>query len=224
MALSRRLSGARPAGKLYDFISVTRDQKYCGVVTIKDLLEKTMEVEVSNARHLNPLSGLPGNLLIERNLEKCIASEGPYTVLYVDIDNFKAYNDVYGFGNGDRVIRFVAGLLEKAVEDGTFIGHVGGDDFVAVLHTYEAEDLCRTIIGRFDAGIRVFYSPEDLCRGYVLAKNRKGADENYQIMTLSVAGVSNRSRRFEDITALAEHASVIKRECKLKWESCYIID
>ena len=70
-----------------------------------------MEVEVSNAKHQNPLSGLPGNLLIEHNLTKCVTSEESFTVLYVDIDNFKAYNDVYGFENGDNVIRFVAGIL-----------------------------------------------------------------------------------------------------------------
>ena len=83
---------SRPASSLYDFIIVTKDGLYCGIVTIKDLLEKTMEIEVSNAKHQNPLSGLPGNLIIEHKLSKCVTSKNPFTVLYIDLDNFKAYN------------------------------------------------------------------------------------------------------------------------------------
>jgi FOG: CBS domain len=82
---------------LYDFITVTRNGKYLGIVTIKDLLEKSFQVELYNAIHVNPLSQLPGNVLIENELEKCINSPYEYTVLYFDINNFKAYNDVYGF-------------------------------------------------------------------------------------------------------------------------------
>ena len=96
----------RDMHKIYDFITVTKNGRYYGVVTVKDLLEKTIEMEVSNAKHLNPLSELPGNVLIEKELKAHILSKIPSFIIYFDLDNFKAYNDVYGFENGDRVIQF----------------------------------------------------------------------------------------------------------------------
>ena len=220
-----KLAMSRPPVSLYDFIIVTQEGEYCGIVTIRDLLEKTMELEVSNARHQNPLSGLPGNLLIERNLTKCIVSDGRFTVLYVDIDNFKAYNDVYGFENGDAVIRFVAGLLTEIIPKGDFVGHLGGDDFIAVLSAVEgADQVCRSLIDSFDDGVKNFYSGEDLQKGYVVAKNRKGEEDQFPIMTISIAGVSNRSRSFQNIYQLSEHASFIIYICKQVCESCFYID
>jgi EAL domain-containing protein (putative c-di-GMP-specific phosphodiesterase class I)/GGDEF domain-containing protein/CBS domain-containing protein len=219
-----KLAMSRPAGNLYDFIVVTQDSKYCGIVTIKDLLEKTMEIEVSNARQQNPLSGLPGNLLIEHSLAKCLASADPFTVLYLDIDNFKAFNDVYGFENGDSVIRFVACLLNDIIPQGDFIGHVGGDDFIAILPGYEAEPVCRALIDAFDKGVKIFYTPRDLQKGYVIAKNRRGEDDQFPIMSISIAGVTNREQSFQNIYELSEQASIIKKKCKLIWESCFYID
>lgn len=219
-----RLAMSRPACSLYDFIIVTQNGLYCGVVTIKDLLEKTMEIEVSNARHQNPLSGLPGNLLIENSLTKCVAVSDPFTVLYVDIDNFKAYNDVYGFENGDGVIRFVAGLLNEIVPKGDFIGHVGGDDFITILSSYDAEPVCKALMEAFDSGIRDFYSAEDLEKGGVTAKNRKGEEDDFPIMSVSIAGVLNRNHSFETIYQLSEFASVLKKKCKLNWKSCCYIE
>ncbi len=223
--LVSKMAMSRPPAKLYDFIIVTRDSRYYGIVTIKDLLEKTMEIEVSDARHRNPLSGLPGNLIIERTLTKCIESSDPFTVLYIDIDNFKAYNDVYGFEHGDSVIRFVAKLLNDIFSaKGIFIGHLGGDDFLAVLPGYGAAGACDELLRAFDAGIRCFYSEEDLKKGYITARNRRGEEEQFPVMTVSVAGVSNRTRKYENIYQLSERASVVKKKCKQVWNSCYEIE
>lgn len=214
---------SRQAGNLYDFIIVTKDDKYHGIVTIKDLLEKSMEIEVTNARDLNPLSGLPGNLLIEHRLNKCILSSEPYTVLYIDIDNFKAYNDVYGFEKGDSVIRFIAGFLSDVIPKGEFIGHVGGDDFIAILSSHEVDFVCTELIRTFDTGIKNFYSEFDLKHGCVHAKNRKGEDDEFPIMSISIAGITNKDYNFENIYQLSSFASDIKKKCKLIWSSCYII-
>lgn len=219
-----KLAMSRPAVKLYDMIVVTEENAYYGVVTIKNLLEKTMEIEVTNARLLNPLSGLPGNLIIENHIEKCILKDMPLTVLYIDIDNFKAYNDNYGFGNGDRVICFVAKLMEDTVPADQFIGHIGGDDFVAIVQNEDVESICNALIDRFDAGIKEFYNNEDLERGYVETKNRRGDDDKFSIMTISISGVNHRNHTFEDISELSEYASAIKKKCKLIWNSCYLID
>ena len=124
---------ARSKESLYDHVTVLKDSKYYGIVTIKDLIEKTIEIKVNNARHSNPLTGLPGNIVIEQNIEKAIHSNEDYCVLYFDIDNFKAYNDAYGFENGDVIIKALSKAIRSNISGGKFIGHIGGDDFIAIL-------------------------------------------------------------------------------------------
>jgi diguanylate cyclase (GGDEF)-like protein len=217
-----KLAMARAQQKIYDMFVVTKDRRYLGVVTVKDLLEKVMEIEVFNSRQLNPLTGLPGNLTIEKNFERFITSEDPHTILYVDLDNFKAYNDTYGFANGDKVIQFVADLLRELVPLNNFIGHIGGDDFVVILDTYDCDELAGTFIRRFNDGIAAFYHDADLKKGYIRTKNRKGEVERFPIMTVSIAGVNTKMRRFRDIQELTEYASALKKMCKLEWRSCYL--
>ena len=218
-----KMAMSRPPKMIYDFIVVTEQGRYHGVVTIKDLLEKTMEIEVFNSRQLNPLSGLPGNIAIEKSFEQFITSRETQTILYIDLDNFKAYNDTYGFGNGDRVIRFLAKTLVEIIPRESFVGHIGGDDFVALLGTYDVDALCSAFIRCFDEGIRGFYSNEDLSRGYIVAKNRRGEDEQYPIMSVSVASISNEHRLFGNVQELGEYASALKKQCKLIWKSCHIM-
>ena len=107
-----KLAMSRNEASLYDFITITKEAEYLGIVTVKRLVEKTIEIEVVNAKHLNPLTELPGNIIIEQCLEKCINSSEPYSILYFDIDNFKAYNDVYGFENGDQAVEEVMESLK----------------------------------------------------------------------------------------------------------------
>lgn len=220
--LVSKLAMSRPQRMLYDSIVVTKDMLYAGVATIKDLLEKTMEIEVFNSRNLNPLSGLPGNLMIEKNFERFITTREPLTILYIDIDNFKAYNDVYGFGSGDLVIKLVAHILGEVMPAHSFIGHIGGDDFVVMLYTYDIDMVCSQFTKRFDKEILAFYSEEDIKQGYILAKNRRGEEEQFPIMSVSVAGVSNEKRVYNSVNELAEYASAVKKQCKLIWASCYV--
>ncbi len=217
-----KLAMARAQQKIYDMFVVTKDHRYLGVVTVKELLEQVMEMEVFNSRQLNPLTGLPGNLTIEKNFEKFISSKQPHTILYVDLDNFKAYNDTYGFANGDLVIQFVADLLRELVPLNNFIGHIGGDDFIVILDTYDCEDFANTFISRFNEGIRHFYNDPDLKKGYIKTKNRKGELEQFPIMSVSIAGVNTRRRYFKNIQELTEYASAVKKMCKLQWNSCYM--
>ncbi len=224
-----KLAMTRSSENLYDYIVVTKDSGYCGIVTVKDLLEKTIELEVSYAKHLNPLSGLPGNMLIEHNLGSLIAKGGSYAILYIDIDNFKVYNDVYGFENGDRIIQFVARIIEDCVGKESlgksFLGHVGGDDFVISIEDFDHIDrLCSSIISIFEKGINNFYNSEDLQRGYVAAKNRRGEEELFGVVTMSIACVTNNKMVFKDVYQLAEYASKVKKKCKQIWNNCFIIE
>ena len=212
--LAGKLAMARPDSKVYDFITVTRGGQYCGIVTIKDLLVKTIEIEVNNATQLNPLTSLPGNTLIERALSNMLYERREGCVLYFDIDNFKAYNDVYGFENGDRVIRHLAGCITQALPEDQFLGHVGGDDFVAIAEPEEAEPICRSVIEAFDRTVLDFYSPEDAASGYILSRDRHGCEEQFPVVSISIAGVRSGTGRFSDIYALSAEASRVKKECK----------
>ena len=115
-----------------------------------------MKSEVSAAKHQNPLTGLPGNQIIEAELSECLYGVGEYTAAYLDIDNFKAYNDVYGFENGDKVIRLLADILRQMLTEKEFLGHVGGDDFVIVAHHHLTELFFHSITSRFEKEVRFF--------------------------------------------------------------------
>ncbi len=212
----------RPVDRLYDFITVTREERYFGIVTVRDLLVKTIEIEVVNAKHLNPLTELPGNLMIEKRLEKCLKLKRPQHILYIDIDNFKPYNDVYGFEKGDMVLRTVTAILKKNIPSDQFIGHIGGDDFIAVLEDNQTEDICNKILKQFDDSAINYYSQEDVMQGYILSKNRHGVEESFPLMSISIAGLCNRN--LENIFELSEKASLLKKKCKQRAGSVYIME
>ena len=205
---------ARPDSTVYNFITVTRNGQYYGIVTIKDLLSKTIEIEVNNATQLNPLTSLPGNPLIERALCNMLYERREGCVLYFDIDNFKAYNDVYGFENGDRAIRHLAKCIAEALPEDQFLGHIGGDDFVAIAPEEAAEPICHSVIDRFETTVRGFYKPEVALNGYILSRDRNGREEQFPVISISIAGVRSGTGRFSDIYALAAEASRVKKKCK----------
>ena len=213
----------REQDKLYDFITITKDDKYYGIVTVKELLEKTIEIEVANAKHLNPLSELPGNPMIEKHLEYCIQAKQPFCVLYFDINNFKSYNDVYGFEKGDMVIRQMTGILKEAIPAGEFIGHIGGDDFIAVLHRENPEKISNRILEMFDGMSKSSYSRADQEKGYILTKNRHGVEESFPLMSIAVAAIRFNRNHCESIYELSELASGIKKKCKLNTGSSFML-
>lgn len=220
-----KIAMQRTHDKIYDFITVTQDNRYYGIVTVKELLEKTIQIEIINAKHLNPLSELPGNVLIEQELEKSIEIGASTTILYFDIDNFKAYNDVYGFEKGDQVIKTLAQTIRALTPPKDFVGHIGGDDFIAVLETIddgELNSLCQRVLNTFHQSIPQFYHEEDCKKGFIIAKNRHGTEESYPLLTLSIAGV--KSRAFKSIYALSEKASELKKQCKQQNGSICILE
>lgn len=212
----------RDAEKIYDFITVTKDGEYYGIVTVKDLLEKSIQIEVNNAKHINPLSELPGNLMIERHLEMCVTSKHDYTILYIDLDNFKAYNDVYGFENGDRFIKCVTRILKRNVPEGDFIGHIGGDDFVVALKEDIAAAVCKKIISDIDKAVLSYYNQDDIDKGYIKTKNRYGIEENFPLLSVSIVGTS--SLEYSSVDALSEHMAEMKNICKQNPGSNYLLE
>jgi len=211
----------RKPDKIYDFITITNDGNYSGIATVKDLLEKTLQIEIINAKHKNPLSGLPGNLLIEEKLEECANSIEKSCILYFDIDNFKAFNDVYGFEKGDLVLKNLTHILIKNIPGNYFLGHIGGDDFISVVPPEIADTVCRRIIEEFDKLNQNLYKEIDFERGYIRSKNRRGIEEVYPLMSISIAGIT--STNFRNIFEISENASRIKSICKQRNGSNYIL-
>lgn len=212
----------RDDAKLYDFVTVTREGRYQGVVTVKELLEKSIELEVANARQLNPLSELPGNALIDIELERLVRLGLPSMVLYFDIDNFKAYNDKYGFKNGDRALKRLSSIIKESSADDEFVGHIGGDDFIAVADGLSAQNVCETIIKAFNESVPAFYSAEDVQRGYIEGKSRSNIEERFPLMSLTIVGV--RANSYQSSFDLARAAASLKKQCKRMLGSNYQLE
>ncbi|WKY49267.1 GGDEF domain-containing protein [Eubacteriaceae bacterium ES3] len=210
----------RDPEKIYDFVIVTNRGRYYGVVTVKDLMEKLIEMEFVYAKHLNPLTELPGNIMIEEKLTTLIKNGEDMSVLYFDLDNFKVYNDVYGFEKGDVVLKEFSFLLRRELA-GSFIGHIGGDDFVAVVPWNQAELRCQAIIEAFDLSVRSFYREEDIEKGFILARNRHDEEEAFPLLSVSIAGV--RTMRYKNIYELSEVAAKVKKICKKRSGSQYCL-
>ncbi|MBR0598692.1 GGDEF domain-containing protein [Sinanaerobacter chloroacetimidivorans] len=207
---------ARSNDKLYDFIVITEKDHYMGVVTIKDLLQKTTEIEISAAKHQNPLSGLPGNLIIEQKLNQCLNCSSKYSVAYLDIDNFKAYNDVYGFEKGDLIIKLLADILRSSLNTEQFVGHVGGDDFVVVLNDHVNEDFFKDMILKFENEVLNYYNQTDRENGFISTTNRRNEIEQFPLISLTIVVVSNQTQMFRNVFELTEMLAGLKKIAKTK--------
>lgn len=174
----------------------------------------------------NPLTGLPGNNLINAELNRRLKAGAPWALLYVDLDNFKAFNDRYGFPAGDDAIARTAEVLVEAIDQvrpRPFIGHVGRDDFVIAVDLGMAEPLCQEIVRRFSEAVARLHPEEDRQRGFYLAKSRRGQVRQVPLLAVSI-GVVPVVRTFSHIAALGSAAAEVKRLAKEQERSSYFID
>lgn len=182
----------RDKHKIYDHVIVTREDKLLGTASVQDILDAMARVQVELAKGSNPLSGLPGNLNIEIELENRVQKyQKPTSIIYVDLDNFKAYNDVYGFKNGDKIILLTSRILTWAAKrhgmGNSFVGHIGGDDFILLTHPDRAERVCRGISRCFARLIKKFYNAEDVRQGFIISKGREDTEGEYPLISVSMA-------------------------------------
>ncbi|HEY5257747.1 MAG TPA: response regulator [Candidatus Baltobacteraceae bacterium] len=185
---------------------------------------RRIEIDAS----LSPLTRLPGNLSIERELNRRIASKTIFAVLYLDLNSFKAFNDVYGFVHGDEAITMVANIVTDVVRrrgtPGDFVGHIGGDDFIVVTAIDRATEVAGEIIADFDREIRTLYNAQDLHHGYIETRDRRGSLNRFPIMTLSIAIITNERRAFARYAEIGEIAAELKRYAKSLTGSVYVKD
>lgn len=213
------LANQRPEEKLYDLIVVTSEAKYQGTVSIMDLLRQLTDLRIQLAMNANPLTGLPGNRLIDEKIQLVIRQNKTFAALYIDLDNFKAFNDKYGFERGDAAIILTANILKQSVANfggnDAFVGHIGGDDFIVLLVDGAPYGVvAEQIIKEFDQRIRSLYGPEDLATGYIAVVGRKNSFERYPIMSISIAVVDSGCKLFTNYLEVAEMAAELKHRAK----------
>lgn len=178
---------------------------------------------------LSELTGLPGNTLIERAIRAELEQGGEnLAILYLDIDDFKAYNDAYGFLAGNEIIKLAGRVMHQTVmshdRPSGFCGHVGGDDFVVITRTPDVEALCRDIIAWFERERSAFYSEEDQARGVIVSKDRRGNVQEFPFVCLSIGVVTTRRRTIKDEWEVSHIAADVKRKAKSMSGSAYYID
>ena len=179
-------------------------------------------------RRVSPLTGLPGNVQILAELKKRVMNEEEFAVLYADLDHFKEYNDVYGFLKGDEIIKFTADTIMTSIHslipNNSFIGHIGGDDFIAIVPTLNCEDVCKDIIANFDANVVRFFTEDDVEKGYIEVANRKGVIEQFPLTSISIGVVEADVGRFANILEIGEVGAQVKHMAKSVMGSSYAID
>ncbi len=215
-----RLKVLRESVEYYIKKPVDTDYLYCTVKNLNRLLTIN--------RRISALTGLPGNVQIHAELKKRITKKEQFAVLYLDLDNFKAYNDVYGFLKGDQIIEFTAETILKCIHskyvENSFVGHIGGDDFIAIVPDIEVDDICQSIIAMFDKEVVKFFTEEDLERGYIEVANRKGIIEQFALTSISIGAVIAEKGRFSNILEIGEVGAQVKHMAKSIVGSSYAID
>ena len=180
-------------------------------------------------RTVSPLTALPGNVQIQTELKKRLLRKETFQVLYLDLDNFKAYNDVYGFLKGDEIIKLTARIITKNIhsleESDVFVGHIGGDDFVAIVdENVDHDKVCQDIIAEFDKEILKYFNDDDIERGYIEVCNRKGMIEEFPLTSISIGVVVADKKRFANILEIGEVGAQVKHLAITTMGSSYAID
>jgi len=190
---------------------------------IKMILRRTVR-----SLDANPLTHLPGNTSIMEELQKCIDSKKLFAVGYADLDKFKIYNDKYGFEKGDEVIRETARFLIKVVREvagpESFIGHIGGDDYVFISDNDIMDGLCTKIIEQFDEMAPQFYNDEDRTAGYIIGKDRLGNEIKTGLLSISIGVVSNSTRDITHVGEISEIGAELKKFAKSFHKSNFVRD
>lgn len=177
---------------------------------------------------INPLTRLPGNISINRQIQERLDRSQTFALAYADLDNFKPFNDHYGFSRGDEMIRVTGRLILNIVKNRQpqegFVGHIGGDDFIYVTNLDLVEETTNEILEAFDQIVPTFYDMEDRERGYIQSVDRQGNTKIYPIVTISIGITHNKLKKYSHYGEITEVASEMKKFAKTFKESCFKTD
>jgi diguanylate cyclase (GGDEF)-like protein len=190
---------------------------------VKGTLRRAQEM-----RSESPLTGLPGNIRILEFLGNLVSAEQPFALLYADLDNFKAYNDHYGFLRGDDALRFAARCIQETAfdvgGDDVFVGHLGGDDFVVVCPPDSSERLCKELLERTAREFPSLYEDEDRYRGYIEIENRQQQVERFPLLSISIGVATTSRRRFTHPSEAVAVATEMKEFAKRTEGPSFAVD
>ncbi len=192
----------------------------------------TMAGQLKHLEEMNldtsPLTKLPGGTTIENVMNKRISAKAQIAFCLMDIDNFKAYNDHYGYARGNEIIQATADIISKAAADhgseDDFIGHIGGDDYVVITAPENYSNICEAVVESFDKTIPDFYDTKDRKRGHITGENRQGKKTSFPLATISIAVVTNEKRKFLNHIQFGEAAAEIKEKAKSEAGSLFLVD
>jgi len=187
--LSQSLADSQRTNLLDGFI-ITDQGRYLGIGTGQDLIREITEMQIDAARHSNPLTMLPGSVPINEHLDRLLAHGAPFSACYCDLDNFKPFNDLYGYQRGDEMILMTAQVLVSCCDgELDFVGHIGGDDFFVIFQSPDWMERCESALKAFEQSSRRIFSEEDLERGGMAAEDRRGNPVFYPLTALSIGAV-----------------------------------
>jgi len=210
-----QLATQDPYAGIDEAFIITRNGLYAGMVELKDLLRALTDMQMRNALHANPLTGLPGNTPINETMREWLRLKQSFVACYIDLDQFKAYNDVYGYQKGDEAIDLVARLLREHTAPGRdFIGHIGGDDFMALFQSPAWETCAQALLGDFESEVKAFYSEEHQRLGDILTQDRHGAERLIPMMSLSIGAVPCTPDRFASHHEIGTRLIEVKKMAK----------
>ena len=198
---------------LWHFI-ITDKGRYVGIGSVRDLLRQITQQQLQHARYANPLSMLPGNVPIYREVDSLVQQKTNFHFAYFDLNNFKPFNDIYGYAKGDQIIQLIAGLIKKYTPSQDFVGHIGGDDFVVIFKGDDWQVICEKIISDFDELITPYYDDKHLQAGGIEAKSRAGEWQFFPLLSLAIGVVAPDLSLCNSHHDIAELASDAKKEAK----------
>ena len=204
------------------FIKAPMDEQYI-YYTVKNII-RLMQTN----RTVSPLTGLPGNVQIQVEIKKRILRKNEFAVLYLDLDNFKEYNDIYGFSKGDEVIKYTAKTILKIIHkyelEDTFVGHIGGDDFIALIPRADYDKISQDILANFDDGIKKYFTKDDIEKGYLEVANRRGIIEQFPLTSLSIGVVAVEPGEYKNSLEIGEVGAQVKHLAKTQVGSAYAVN
>jgi len=208
---------------LHDGFIITDNGRYLGLGTGEHLVRAVTELRIEAARYANPLTALPGNIPITEHLDRLLSASKPFVVCYADLNNFKPFNDQYGYWRGDVVIQLVASLLTQHADPQVdFVGHVGGDDFVTVFQNEDWESRCLRIISEFNSRVREHFSKEEIRQGGFWGEDRKGGRCFFPLTSLSIGAVVAEPGKYATSEEVASAAAAAKRKAKNSGQGFYV--
>ena len=204
---------------IYDDICVTRSGKYIGTVSVSAVLNAVTENSMMLARGANPLTGLPGNEFIQRQIAKMLSQSIHFDVCYIDLDCFKPFNDRHGFEMGDRVIKAVGDIMLEALKKWEtnsigFAGHIGGDDFILITRPKNSIPACEYIIDQFTKRLNRFHTPEECRQGSYQSCDRQGNTQKFGLLSLSIGIVSTEIHHISSFAEVSSIATDLKKRAK----------